>query len=133
MKKFIDKTQEYVDDQLKYSDEVVTGDLLRFYHRTNFKTVIKKNYSYTTSSTLARLKKALTSNPSSLDAKNKGKSLASLYKTSELMLKSQSKIKKYYEKVKEEKAKEKSSSDSSSASVEPASSSSSSSSASSSK
>ncbi|OIM21672.1 glycerol phosphate lipoteichoic acid synthase [Oenococcus oeni] len=133
MKKFIDKTQEYVDDQLKYSDEVVTGDLLRFYHRTNFKTVIKKNYSYTTSSTLARLKKALTSNPSSLDAKNKGKSLASLYKTSELMLKSQSKIKKYYEKVKEEKAKEKSSSDSSSASVEPASSSSSLSSASSSK
>lgn len=122
MKAYIDATQRYVDQQLDYSDEVVTGDLLRFYHRSDFKTLVKKDYNYTLKDSLARLKQAQQTNPSSLLAKNHGKSLLSLYKTDEVMLKSTAKIKAYYEKIKEEKQQQEqqnSSKASSSASVQP--------------
>ncbi|EHN59188.1 LTA synthase family protein [Oenococcus kitaharae] len=128
-KRFIDQTQNFVDQQLAYSDQVVSGDLLRFDKRNNFKKVDKKNYDYTLGPSLASLKQAQISNPSSLRTKNGGKSLLKLYKSSEVMLWSPSKIKKYLQRLAAEKtASQGSNADSSSsASVQPASSSSSSS------
>ncbi|MDA5459034.1 Lipoteichoic acid synthase LtaS Type IIa [Weissella confusa] len=56
-KQIIDETQAYVDKMLTYSDDVQTGDLLRFYTPEGFKKVDKKDYSYKKSDGLALLKK----------------------------------------------------------------------------
>ncbi|CAH0417465.1 LTA synthase family protein [Periweissella fabaria] len=80
-KEAIAKIQEYVDTTLSDSDKVITGDLLRFYTPAGFKKVDRKDYSYNPDKTKAALKDDLTSEPSSILARNHDKSLVNLYKT----------------------------------------------------
>lgn len=81
VKKAIDVDQDFVDTTLEDSDKVIMGDLLRFYKPHNFQPVDKKDISYKVSATDAALKKDLVTQPSSILARNHGKSLADLYKT----------------------------------------------------
>ncbi|MCC6122441.1 LTA synthase family protein [Weissella cibaria] len=55
-KEIIDQTQAYVNKMLTYSDNVQTGDLLRFYTPEGFKKVKKSDYSYKKSDGLKLLK-----------------------------------------------------------------------------
>lgn len=82
LKKMAGPTQKYVDQVLENSDAVITGDLLRFdTARTDFHAVNKKALDYKKSAGLASLKAAQQTNPSSVLAKNKGKSTISEYQT----------------------------------------------------
>ncbi|QGG60057.1 LTA synthase family protein [Loigolactobacillus bifermentans] len=80
--------QNHVTTELSASDKVVNGDLLRFYQPKGFKKVIKSAYNYKKSAGLKELKKAQKKEPTSLKAKNKGKSLLSEYTTDAPELKS---------------------------------------------
>ncbi|MGO2916690.1 MAG: LTA synthase family protein, partial [Leuconostoc falkenbergense] len=80
LKKVAKTMSAYATKVLGYSDEVITGDLLRFdTSRSDFHAVNKKDYNYKKSAGLAALKKAQKSNPSSILAQNKGKSTLSDY------------------------------------------------------
>ncbi|MDV8952002.1 LTA synthase family protein [Leuconostoc falkenbergense] len=82
LKKVAKTMSAYATKVLGYSDEVITGDLLRFdTSRSDFHAVNKKDYNYKKSAGLAALKKAQKSNPSSILAQNKGKSTLSDYVT----------------------------------------------------
>lgn len=77
----IEEIQKYVDTTLSDSDKVIMGDLLRFYTPAEFKKLDKANISYKPSETKAKLKKELFTEPSSILARNHGKSVVDLYKT----------------------------------------------------
>jgi len=82
LKKVAKTMSDYATKVLGYSDDVITGDLLRFdTSRSDFHAVNKKDYNYKKSAGLAALKKAQKSNPSSILAQNKGKSTLSDYVT----------------------------------------------------
>lgn len=89
LKKVAKTMSAYATKVLGYSDEVITGDLLRFdTSRSDFHAINKKDYNYKKSAGLAALKKAQKSNPSSILAQNKGKSTLSDYVTDAPELKS---------------------------------------------
>ncbi len=89
LKKVAKTMSAYATKVLGYSDEVITGDLLRFdTSRSDFHALNKKDYNYKKSAGLAALKKAQKSNPSSILAQNKGKSTLSDYVTDAPELKS---------------------------------------------
>ncbi|MCT4404269.1 LTA synthase family protein [Leuconostoc falkenbergense] len=89
LKKVAKTMSAYATKVLGYSDEVITGDLLRFdTSRSDFHAVNKKDYNYKKSAGLAALKKVQKSNPSSILAQNKGKSTLSDYVTDAPELKS---------------------------------------------
>lgn len=69
-KDIIDDTQKYVDKMLTYSDDVQTGDLLRFYKPDGFKKVNSKDYSYQKANGLKQLKKANKNSDTSAKSKN---------------------------------------------------------------
>lgn len=76
------RVQNYADKSLSYSDEVITGDLLRFdKSRMNAYTVNKSSYDYQKAAALKLLKQNQKSNPTSVLAKNGGKSTTSDYET----------------------------------------------------
>ena len=80
-KKQVDADQDHVNTVLGLSDKIMTRDLLRFYTPTGFKKVNKSDYNYSVSATDSRLKKEQKNNPTSVKAKNGGKSTTSEYKT----------------------------------------------------
>jgi len=89
LKKVAKTMSAYATKVLGYSDEVITGDLLRFdTSRSDFHAINKKDYNYKKSAGLAALKKVQKSNPSSILAQNKGKSTLSDYVTDAPELKS---------------------------------------------
>ena len=89
LKKMAGPTQKYVDQVLENSDAVITGDLLRFdTARPDFHAVNKKALDYKKTAGLASLKAAQQTNPSSVLAKNKGKSTLGDYQTDAPELKS---------------------------------------------
>ena len=91
LQKVAKQMSAYVTKVLGYSDAVITGDLLRFdTSNSDFNLINKKNYNYKKTEGLASLKKALKSNPSSVLAKNKGKSTLSDYVTDAPELKTDS-------------------------------------------
>lgn len=69
---------EHVTEQLSVSDEVITGDLLRFYSLPNFEVVKKEDYTYVKDKSLDKLESAKTG--TSL-LEELGKSSVDLYKT----------------------------------------------------
>lgn len=79
-KKTVAKNSSYVSELLSTSDEIIEGDLLRFYKLPNFKKVNRSNYDYTFKSAMQKLNEAQ-SKKTSLQAKNNGKSTVSQYKT----------------------------------------------------
>ncbi|MGO1281185.1 MAG: LTA synthase family protein, partial [Leuconostoc mesenteroides] len=91
LQKVAKQMSAYATKVLGYSDAVITGDLLRFdTSNSDFNLINKKNYNYKKTEGLASLKKALKSNPSSVLAKNKGKSTLSDYVTDAPELKTDS-------------------------------------------
>ena len=91
LQKVAKQMSAYATKVLGYSDAVITGDLLRFdTSNSDFNLINKKNYIYKKTEGLASLKKALKSNPSSVLAKNKGKSTLSDYVTDAPELKTDS-------------------------------------------
>ncbi|MYV06480.1 LTA synthase family protein [Furfurilactobacillus milii] len=80
-KKQVTSDQDHVNTVLGLSDKIMTRDLLRFYTPTGFKKVNKSDYNYSVSSTNSRLKQEQKDNPTSVQAKNGGKSTSSDYKT----------------------------------------------------
>jgi len=91
LKKVAKTMSDYATKVLGYSDDVITGDLLRFdTSRSDFHAVNKKDYNYKKSAGLAALKKAQKTNPSSILAQNKGKSTLSDYVTDAPELKNES-------------------------------------------
>lgn len=67
--------------ELSLSDRVIWGDLLRFYTPKGFKKVDRKDFTYQYTKALENLKNAQKQHPTSIEAKNGGKSTMSLYKT----------------------------------------------------
>lgn len=84
-KTFIKETNKYVDTQLDYSDQVVTGDLLRFDTTGKISGFDPKTINYQKSATDSELKQLEESKPSSIKARNGGKTTISYYITDELM------------------------------------------------
>ncbi|MHC9533059.1 LTA synthase family protein [Dellaglioa sp. L3N] len=72
---------KHVTTSLSLSDEVITGDLLRFYTPSNFTKVDKSDYNYKESAALKTLKKAQKKEKTSLIEQNGGVSTESLFKT----------------------------------------------------
>ncbi len=73
--------QNHVTTELSLSDRVIWGDLLRFYTPKGFKKVNRKDFTYQYTKALDNLKKAQKEKPTSIEAKNDGKSTMNLYKT----------------------------------------------------
>lgn len=80
-KKQIAAIQNHVTTQLSLSDRVIYGDLLRFYTPKGFKKVNPKDFTYQYTKGIANLKKAQKQHPTSIEAKNDGKSTMNLYRT----------------------------------------------------
>jgi len=80
-KQIIDETQKYVDTSLTYSDQVQTGDLLRFYKLPGFKKVNKSDYSYKKSDGLKLLKKMNKDEKTSVKSEHDNKTTTSDYVT----------------------------------------------------
>ncbi|WP_072152667.1 LTA synthase family protein [Weissella viridescens] len=72
-KAIIDNDQNYVNDSLTYSDQVQTGDLLRFHKLAGYKQDDPKNYSYKKNDTLKSLKDLEKKKPTSAMQKTGGK------------------------------------------------------------
>lgn len=73
--------QNHVNTVLGLSDKVMTRDLLRFYTPVGFKKVDKSDYDYSVNATKKRLKQEQKEDPTSVQAKNGGKSTLSDYQT----------------------------------------------------
>lgn len=73
--KEIKADRHYVDEELSLSDQVIYGDLLRFYKPKGFKKVNKKDYNYKPSYGLKKLKEANHKKHTSLIDKNHGHSI----------------------------------------------------------
>lgn len=80
-KKWVNEQQDYVDKQLEISDQVITGDLLRFYHPAGFKNVDKADYNYNYNAGIKQLEKAQKKYPTSVLAKNHGKTTVNDFQT----------------------------------------------------
>ncbi|WP_439425888.1 LTA synthase family protein [Oenococcus alcoholitolerans] len=118
-KKFIESTQDYVDQQLGYSDQVITGDLLRFEKNPTFKKVNVKNFDYTYQKIISNLRNSFKTNPSSIEAKNNNAKIYKKYKTSEILIQSKNRIKAYFKSIKSSKeSSDSSNSNGSSASID---------------
>ncbi|UQS81646.1 LTA synthase family protein [Bombilactobacillus folatiphilus] len=70
-----------VATELSLSDKIITGDLLRFYNPKGFQKVNKKDYNYSKSKSLQKLKDQDKKDQTSLEFKNNNKSLLNLYDT----------------------------------------------------
>ena len=79
--KEINSIQNHVTTELSLSDRVIYGDLLRFYTPKGFKKVDPKDFTYNYTTALSNLKKAQKTEPTSIEAKNGGKSTLDDYKT----------------------------------------------------
>ncbi|WP_409022167.1 LTA synthase family protein [Dellaglioa sp. P0083] len=79
--KVYNKELKHVTTSLSLSDEVITGDLLRFYTPSNFTKVNKSDYNYKKSDALETLKKAQEKEKTSLIEQHGGVSTESLFKT----------------------------------------------------
>lgn len=77
----VNKQEARADKTLSMSDEIITGDLLRFYKPSWFKKVNKSDYSYKVSDALKELKAAQKKSGTSLLSENGGVSTESLFKT----------------------------------------------------
>lgn len=73
--------QNHVTTELSLSDRVIWGDLLRFYTPKGFKKANRKDFTYQYTKALDNLKQAQKKEPTSIEAKNNGKSTMNLYKT----------------------------------------------------
>ena len=73
--------QNHVTTELSLSDRVIWGDLLRFYTPKGFQKVNRKDFTYQYTKALDNLKQAQKKEPTSIEAKNHGKSTMNLYKT----------------------------------------------------
>ncbi len=71
-KSIIDADQKYVDQSLSYSDEVQTGDLLRFHNLPGFKKIQRSDYSYSKKDSLAKLKADQKGNEKTVKMQHKG-------------------------------------------------------------
>ncbi|MCI1923456.1 MAG: LTA synthase family protein [Lentilactobacillus buchneri] len=80
-KKQIASIQNHVTTELSLSDRVIYGDLLRFYTPKGFQKVNRKDFTYQYTKGMDNLKKAQEEHPTSIEAKNNGKSTMDLYKT----------------------------------------------------
>lgn len=80
-KKQIANIQNHVTTELSLSDRVIYGDLLRFYTPKGFQKVNRKDFTYQYAKGMDNLKKAQEEHPTSIKAKNNGKSTMDLYKT----------------------------------------------------
>ena len=80
-KKIVDDQQKRVDTQLSLSDEIITGDLLRFYHPKGFKNVNKADYNYNYEAGMKKLKEAQKKHPTSVLAENGGKTTVNDFQT----------------------------------------------------
>lgn len=80
-KAVVAKDQKYVTTELSLSDDVVNGDLLRFYHPKHFTKVNKKDYNYNLNASLKRLKEAQVKKKTSVETENGGKSTLDDYTT----------------------------------------------------
>ena len=80
-KRELAKMSKSVTTELSMSDKVLNGDLLRFYHPAGFKQLKRSDFNYQKDYALKKLKRAQKTDPTSLMAKNGGKSLAGLYHT----------------------------------------------------
>ncbi|TDG83267.1 hypothetical protein C5L34_000842 [Lentilactobacillus hilgardii] len=80
-KKQIANIQNHVTTELSLSDRVIYGDLLRFYTPKGFQKVNRKDFTYQYAKGMDNLKKAQEEHPTSIEAKNNGKSTMDLYKT----------------------------------------------------
>ena len=79
-KREVKQIQQYVNNELNYSDRIINGDLLRFADLDWFKKVNKADYSYTKKTALKNLKKAQKSKTSLLE-QNHGRSTVDDYVT----------------------------------------------------
>ncbi|KRN27769.1 sulfatase family protein [Lactobacillus selangorensis] len=77
----VEKMTNHVATELSLSDKVINEDLLRFYTPAGFKKVNKADYNYKVSYGKKLLKKAQKKEPTSVLAKNDGKSDTDLYVT----------------------------------------------------
>ncbi|MFT8596308.1 MAG: LTA synthase family protein, partial [Lentilactobacillus hilgardii] len=80
-KRQIASIQNHVTTELSLSDRVIYGDLLRFYTPKGFQKVNRKDFTYQYTKGMDNLKKAQEEHPTSIEAKNNGKSTMDLYKT----------------------------------------------------
>lgn len=80
-KKFAKETQEKVDKILRYSDEVITGDLLRFDKENQAIKIDKKDYDYQAKKAKKHLDKLQKETPSSLYARNNYQSTVDKFHT----------------------------------------------------
>lgn len=81
VKEQLESISNTVTTELSLSDRVITGNLLRFYKPSGFKTVKRKNYSYKKKDALQKLDEEGKKTKSSLWYKNSKKSTENLYKT----------------------------------------------------
>ncbi|MBM7618024.1 lipoteichoic acid synthase [Weissella uvarum] len=72
-KSIIDHDQDYVDKSLEYSDDVQTGDLLRFHKLPGYKKDDAKDYSYKKQDTLSSLAEKQRKKPTSVYKKHDDK------------------------------------------------------------
>lgn len=80
-KEWVDQQQENVDKQLDISDQIITGDLLRFYHPKGFKNVDKADYNYNYNAGIKQLEKDQKKYPTSVLAENGGKTTVNDFQT----------------------------------------------------
>lgn len=81
VKEQLESISNTVTTELSLSDRVITGDLLRFYKPSGFKTINRENYSYKKKDTLKKLEEDSKKYKSSLLYENENKSTENLYKT----------------------------------------------------
>ncbi|AQW21691.1 glycerol phosphate lipoteichoic acid synthase [Lentilactobacillus curieae] len=80
-KEEIDSLQNHVTTELSLSDRVIYGDLLRFYTPKGFDKVNKKDFTYQYTKAMKNLADKQKQEPTSIMAKNDGKSTLNEYKT----------------------------------------------------
>lgn len=98
-KQWIKNQQNYVDKQLEISDQIITGDLLRFYHPKGFKRVDKSDYNYNYKAGMKQLQEAQKKHPTSLLDQNHGKTTVNDFSTDAPELKgvTNKQLYKYYQ------------------------------------
>ena len=98
-KQWIKNQQNYVDKQLEISDQIITGDLLRFYHPKGFKRVDKSDYNYNYKAGMKQLQEAQKKHPTSLLDENHGKTTVNEFSTDAPELKevTNKQLYKYYQ------------------------------------
>ncbi|KGI02875.1 LTA synthase family protein [Oenococcus oeni] len=76
-----DQQQSEVNRELSYSDDVLTGDLLRFYHPKGFKHIDKDHFNYQKAHAIKELNREQDKRKNSIYYLNKDKSTVHLYHT----------------------------------------------------